>query len=399
MKVLVINSGSSSIKYRLFDMQNGSVLAEGLVEKIGEPAGRMTHFRHGHDPAVIECNIGDHSVGMSLIAGALIDPEKGAVANASEIDAIGHRVVHGGESFLKPALIDPEVMEAIKKNAHLAPLHNPPNLTGIEVARAVFPGVPQVAVFDTAFHQTLPEEAFLYGLPPELYKKHGIRRYGFHGTSHCHAAKTAARTLERPLNELNLITVHLGNGSSITAVRDGESVDTSMGMTPLEGLVMGTRCGDIDPSIIFYLAESAGMSLAEVKDLLNTGSGLKGMTGTNDMREVIELMEKGDAGARLAVDMYAYRVKKYVGAYFAALGGVDAIVFTGGIGENSPHIRKKSLSGLEGMGISIDPEKNRGQEPGVFFISPDNSPVRVLVIPANEELEIAVETVEVLKGG
>jgi acetate kinase len=304
-------------------------------------------------------------------------------------------VVHGGEDFKRPVLIDDNVLQAIKNNAPLAPLHNPANLVGIEVARALFPGIPQVAVFDTAFHQTIPPKAFHYGVPYDLYKTHRIRRYGFHGSSHSYVAKEAAKYLGKPLDELNLITIHLGNGASITAIEKGKSVDTSMGMTPLEGLVMGTRCGDIDPAIYFYLSEYFSMSVSEIESLLNKQSGLKGLCGTNDMREILQNSEKGDPLAKLALDIYAYRIKKYVGAYYAVLGRVDAIVFTAGIGENAPEIRKMALAGLERLGIIISDDKNESKEN--LEIQSDLSQVKILVIPTNEELEIALQTKEVIR--
>ncbi|MFO8059001.1 MAG: acetate kinase [bacterium] len=397
MKILVINTGSSSIKYQLFDMESTEVEARGVVERIGEEQSRLSHeLGPGRGPGgslVHEEHIADHEKGMSLIARVLTDPEKGAIRDRSEIEAVGHRVVHGGESFFAPALLDESVIEAIRENIPLAPLHNPANLTGIEVARHLFSGIPQVAVFDTDFHHTMPPYAYHYGIPYEYYKKHKLRKYGFHGTSHRFVARRAADWLGRPLSELELITVHLGNGSSVAALREGKSVDTSMGLTPLEGLVMGTRCGDLDPSIYFYLSEYCHMSVPEIDALMNKESGLKGFTGTNDVREIMARREKGDEMARLALQVFCYRIRKYVGAYYAVLGRVDAIVFTAGVGENNPSVREESLSGLERLGIEVDPQKNQGRGEGKpLSISTDNSEVELLVIPTNEELEIANQT-------
>jgi len=370
MKILVINTGSSSIKYKLFDMDTRAILASGVVERIGE-----------------EGAVADHHLGMREVLAALGD---GAV------DAVGHRVVHGGESFTEPALIGDEVVAAIRDHAPLAPLHNPPNLVGIQAAREMLPEIPQIAVFDTAFHQTMPPRAFRYAVPDELYQKDRIRRYGFHGSSHCYVARRAAQMLETPAGEVNLITVHLGAGASITAVEAGKCVDTSMGMTPLEGLVMGTRSGDVDPSIVFHLAEVHGMSLSEIKDLLNNQSGLKGLAGDNDMREILARMDGGDEKASLAVDIFTYRIKKYIGAYYAALGRVDAIVFTGGIGENAAEVRLRSCRGLERLGIVMDEARNAAPGVGARTVSAADSEVGVMVIPTDEELEIALRTAEVV---
>jgi acetate kinase len=382
MKILVINTGSSSIKYQLFDLARDAVLASGVLERIGEEAG-----------------VRDHRAGMEQIVRSLTDPGQGVIRAAAEIAAVGHRVVHGGEAFRRPVLIDEQVLAAIRQNVPLAPLHNPANLVGIEVARSLFPGVPQVAVFDTAFHQTLPPRAFRYGLPRELYERHRIRRYGFHGSSHQYVAKEAARRLGRPLAELNLITIHLGNGASITAIAKGQSVDTSMGMTPLEGLLMGTRSGDLDPSILFHLAEFFSMTVGEIHNLLNQQSGLKGICGENDMREILKRRAAGDKLAALAVEIYTYRIKKYIGAYYAVLGEVDALVFTAGVGENAPEIREQACAGLQRLGIALDPEKNADPSGGLREIQSTESSVKVLVIPTNEELEIARQTLEVLQAG
>jgi acetate kinase len=325
-----------------------------------------------------------------------MDEKHGIIKDKSEISAVGHRVVHGGETFQSPTIINDKVISAIKENIPLAPLHNPPNLEGIEVARSIFPDSPQVAVFDTAFHQTIPQKAFLYALPYHLYKKDKVRRYGFHGTSHAYVAEKCADHLGRPLTELNLITIHLGNGASMAALKKGQCVDTTMGMTPLEGLVMGTRSGDVDPALPFFLSDHLKMSLQEIDKLLNKESGLKGLSGTNDMREVMEKRDAGDERAKMALKVYTYRIKKYIGAYFAVLGNLDSIVFTGGIGEHSAEIRDLSCRRLERLGIQIDPAKNNENKEGIREIHVDGSDVKILVIPTNEELKIAQETKRVI---
>jgi len=396
MKILVINTGSSSIKYELFDMADHRVMASGIAEKIGEEESLIIQKKilsNGQSTERRESVIiADHHEGMRRIVGLLVDTEYGAIRDKNEIAAVGHRVVHGGEAFHSTTIIDETVIAAIKKNIPLAPLHNPPNLVGIEVARSVFPNALQVAVFDTAFHQTIPMKAFLYAIPFELYEKERIRRYGFHGTSHAYVAERAAEYLDRPLRELNLITIHLGNGASMAAIKNGKCVDTTMGMTPLAGLVMGTRSGDVDPAVPFFLADQLGMTPKEIDALLNKESGLKGICGTNDMREVIEKMDEGDDRAKIALDLYAYRIKKYMGAYFAALEILDAVIFTAGIGENSPYIREQSSRGLDRLGIEIDLERNNLTESGIREISSQGSQVKILVIPTNEELKIAQET-------
>lgn len=400
VKILVINSGSSSIKYRLFRIADYATLASGLLERIGEPTGRLTHHVHGrageHRPWVQERAVPDHRQGLARIGEVM--RTSGVLQGLGEVYAIGHRVVHGGEMFKAPALVTDQVIEGIRRAAALAPLHNPANLLGIEVAREFAPQVPQVAVFDTAFHQTMPAHAFLYALPYELYESLGVRRYGFHGTSHHYVAKEAARFLERPLESLDLIALHLGNGASATAIRRGQSVDTSMGLTPLEGLVMGTRSGDLDPAIPFFLAQQTGKSLAEVEKLLNEASGLRGLCGRNDMREVLGLAEAGEPRGQLAVEVFCYRVRKYIGAYLAVLGRLDALVFTGGIGENSAAIRARCCERLAGLGILVDRERNEAAADGAREIQPAGAAVRVLVIPTNEELEIARRTLEVIAG-
>ncbi len=403
MKILVINTGSSSIKYQLFDMDRQKALSSGLAEKIGESTGKLTHIKHVEKETgltkVIKETIPDHRKGLLKIVNLLLDSKYGSIKEKSEIRAIGHRVVHGGEKFQAPAIIDRGVITAIKKNIPLAPLHNPSNLTGIEVAKTIFPDSLQVAVFDTAFHQSIPPKAYLYALPYELYEKHKVRRYGFHGTSHGYVAQKAADYLSKPLSELNMITIHLGNGASMAALKNGRCADTTMGMTPLEGLVMGTRCGDIDPALPFFLANHLKMSLKEIDDLVNKDSGLKGICGTNDMREVIEKKNAGEPMAKTALEIYCYRIKKYIGAYFAVLESLDCLVFTGGIGENAQDIRALCCQGLTKLGIKIDINKNKSRgdmgNKTIQINSSDNE-VNILVVPTNEELKIALETKELI---
>lgn len=401
MKILVINTGSSSVKYELFDMTNQQVLASGLAEKIGEQRSILTHkvnLTNDHSIQKVENKvIPDHYEGLKRIVELLVDPQYGTIGDKNEVYAIGHRVVHGGEEFQSSTIIDQRVIAALKRNIPLAPLHNPPNLTGIEVAISIFPDAIQVGVFDTTFHHTLPPKAFLYALPYELYEKYKVRRYGFHGTSHAYVAGRAADYLDKNPTELNLITIHIGNGASMAAIKHGESIDTTMGMTPLGGLMMGTRPGDIDPALPFFMAEYLEMSLEEIDTLLNRKSGLQGICGTNDMRVVIEKKDAGDERAKLALEMYSYRIKKYIGAYFAVLGKVDALIFTAGIGENSALIREQSCEGLTGFGLEIDPERNASAEGGIREINSPGSDVKILVIPTNEELRIAQETKRVIE--
>ena len=398
MNILVLNCGSSSIKYKLFRMPEGEVSAAGLLERIGEEVSVLSH-RAGEGKVRREGRVADHREGLRWVVDALMDPEHGAIGGPSEIDAVGHRVVHGGEKFTGSVLVTSEVVETIREFSHLAPLHNPPNLMGIEAARELLPDVPQVAVFDTAFHGTMPRCAYLYAIPYEYYENYHIRRYGFHGTSHRYVTLRAAQILGRPLEELKLITCHLGNGCSMAAVKGGRSVDTSMGFTPLEGLVMGTRSGDLDPAIVPFLARREGLSADEVEGILNKRSGLLGLSGiSNDMREVERAAEGGDERAKVALEVFAYRVKKYIGAYIAVLGGLDALVFTAGIGENSYRMREMICEGLEVFGIALDHERNRrtvGRKEG--DISREGSPVRVLVVPTDEELLIAEDTFEIVK--
>ena len=400
MKILVINSGSSSIKYQLLDMEDESVLVSGLVERIGEEKGDLTNKAFpGTDREVVTeivHPIPDHNTGMRLVIELIVDPDKGVIKDKGEIGAVGHRVVHGGEDFHEPIAITDEVIAAIKANVPLAPLHNPANLDGIRVAMELFPGVPQVAVFDTAFHQTIPPHAYMYALPYELYEKDRVRRYGFHGTSHKFVAGECARLLEKPLGQCNLITVHLGNGCSMTAIKNGRSVDTSLGMTPLEGLVMGTRSGDVDPAIHAFLARNKGMDIEAIDAMLNKDSGLKGLCGMNDMRDIHAAIEQGDEKASLAFNVQTYRNRKYIGAYMAVLGRVDAIVFTAGIGENDTVGRLESTRGLESFGVKIDEVANARRAAGPLKISTDDSTVVVWVIPTNEELAIGRETEHIL---
>ena len=397
MKILVLNSGSSSIKYKLFDMQDMASIAQGLVEKIGSSAGTLHHQDRSTGQKVTrQVHVREHGEGFSLMLQVL--GETGSVKDISEISAIGHRVVHGGRKFKKPVVIDSQVTEAIRGLIPLAPLHNPANLTGIETAMALAPDIPQVAVFDTAFHQGMPEEAYLYALPRHFHEKFHVRRYGFHGTSHCYVSRLAADFLHIGRDEINCISLHLGNGASAAAIRHGRSIDTSMGMTPLEGLIMGTRSGDIDPAIIFYLAKASGMDLDEIDHILNFQSGLLGICGENDMRAITERAEMGDGPSKLAIGMFCHRLKKYMGAYLAILGRTDCIIFTGGIGENSPLIRRLSCQGLEHLGIVMDHEKNRHTAGGIHEIGTKDSRTRLLVVPTDEELEIARQTLKTAFG-
>ncbi len=396
MKILVINSGSSSLKYQLFFMDNSSVLASGLIERIGENISSVTH-KLSNQKISQERPIANHANAIEIMMDLITSKEVGVISDKSEITAIGHRVVHGGEKFHEPTIIDDATIQAIKENEPLAPLHNPANLTGIIACQKYFGAVPQVAVFDTAFHQTIPSRAFLYAIEYSLYKDHGVRRYGFHGTSHKYVANRGALLLGKNISEINLITIHLGNGSSIAAIEKGKSVDTTMGLTPLEGIVMGTRSGDIDPGIIFYLSRTLHKSLDEIETMLNKSSGLKGLSGTNDMRDLLSQKAKGDFRSELAFHIYTYRIKKYVGAYAAAMGKLDGIIFTGGIGENSSEVREDVCKNLEILGIEIDQNKNNAKSSEERRVESGNSKVPILVIPTNEELQIAKETESKLK--
>ncbi len=397
MKVLVLNSGSSSIKYQLFNMEEESVLARGIVERIGIEDSFLEQENIEGEELLWQEDVADHSQGISLVIDALQDEKKGVLENMDEINALGHRVVHGGEKFADSVLITSEVVEKIEEVSELAPLHNPPNLAGIKECQRLMPDKPQVGVFDTAFHQTMPEEAYIYALPYEYYQKYGIIRYGFHGTSHKFVSRRAAELMDKALEELKIITCHLGNGASVAAVDQGRSVDTSMGLTPLEGLVMGTRCGDIDPAIVPFLQKKEGLEPEEVDSIMNKESGLLGISGiSNDSRDVSEAAQQGNKRARLAAKVFNYRVKKYIGAYAAAMGGTDAIVFTAGIGENDGAIRAAILENLEFLGFKLDETKNntRGEE---IDISTPGSRVKVFAIPTNEELVIARDTAKILE--
>ncbi|HEY5461275.1 MAG TPA: acetate kinase [Deferrimonas sp.] len=380
MKVLVLNSGSSSIKYRLFQVESMAVLRAGVVDRIGEPG-----------PSAVR----DHGEGFGRVMSDLSD--SGAIGDPASLFGIGHRVVHGGERFREPARVDHGTLDAIRAMIPFAPLQNPGDLKGIEIALATFPRVPQVAIFDTAFHQTMPPRAFHYALPRDLYEVHRVRRYGFHGTSHAHVARRAAELLGNPPGSLNLITLHLGNGASAAAILEGKSVDTSMGMTPLEGLIMGSRCGDMDPAVPFFLGTVTGKNPMELLALLNKESGLKGICGTNDMREIHRLAAAGDLSAELAIDMYSYRIRKYIGAYTAVLGRVDALVFTGGIGENDAEVRRRACEGLSMLGIAVDEARNGSPSREPREIQREGMAVKILVIPTNEELEIALQTVACIR--
>jgi len=400
MKILVINAGSSSLKYQLFNMENTSVMARGSIERIGESQGILTHHicLPGQEKKIIrEQEIKSHKLGMHLAAGLIIDQNTGVIDNIKHIDAIGHRVVQGGETFESAVLIDAKVKQAIKDNSPLAPLHNPPNLVGIIEAEQLFPGIPNIAVFDTEFHRTLPPKAFLYALPHEFYKKFKVRRYGFHGTSHKYVSEKAAKLMGKDIDKINLITIHLGNGCSICAVEKGECKDTSMGMTPLAGIMMGTRSGNIDPAIIGYILEQTGMTIKELDIVLNKKSGLKGICGMNDMRDIHKASAKGNTKALLAVEMFCYQVKKNIGAYTAVLGHVDAVVFTAGVGENDPIVRANVCENLSFIGIHLDLKKNKQKPTKPFYLHSPDSQVQIWVIPTNEELQIAKEVVQVLK--
>jgi len=400
MKILVINSGSSSIKYQLLDMEDESVLVSGLVERIGEEQGSLTNKAYpGTDRQTVvnlEQPIPNHGVGLQMVID-LITQGESAVCSKDEIGAVGHRVVAGGP-FNASLIITDDLWPALTETERLAPLHNPANLGGAKDATKLFPGVPQILVFDTAFHQTMPPHAYMYAIPYEYYEKDRIRRYGAHGTSHKYVAGECARLLGKPLEETNLITIHMGNGASMSAVKNGECVDTSMGLTPLEGLVMGTRSGDVDPAVHNYLAVNRGLDVAAIDNILHKESGLKGLCGMNDMRDIHAAIEKGDERAKLALDVQTYRTRKYIGAYMAVLGHVDGVVFTAGIGENDNIVRAKTMEGLEPFGMKIDQEANavRSKEPRK--ISTDDSAVSIWVIPTNEELAIARETLALVAG-
>ena len=396
MKVLVLNCGSSSIKYKLFDMDNKSVIAQGGIEKIGLPGSFLKLTLPSGEKKILEKDIPEHTVGVEFILDTLTSAEYGAIKSLDEINAVGHRMVHGGEKFSQSVLLTQEVLDAFTACNDLAPLHNPANLKGVNAVTAILPHVPQVGVFDTAFHQTMPDYAYMYAVPYELYEKYGVRRYGFHGTSHRYVSKRVCDFLGvNPVGQ-RIITCHIGNGGSISAIKDGKCIDTSMGLTPLEGLMMGTRSGDIDGGAVTFIMEKEGLDAAGINNLLNKKSGIAGVSGvSSDMRELEAAAKEGNKRAILAEKMYFYRIKKYVGAYAAALGGVDIIVFTGGVGENQAACREEVCKNMEYMGVSIDPAKNatRGEE---AVISTDDSRVKVVVIPTDEELMIASDTMDIL---
>ena len=394
MKILVINCGSSSLKYQFIDMENEEVIAKGLAERIGIDGSVLNHQPKGFDKIRIERPMPTHKEALQTVVDALRDKEYGVIKDMGEITAVGHRVVHAGEKFAYSVLLKEEVMDALKECISLAPLHNPPNIMGIEACKQIMPEVPMVGVFDTAFHQTMPKKSYIYPIPYEYYEKYRIRRYGFHGTSHKYVAERAAAMLGKPVEELKIITCHLGNGASITAVKNGISVDTSMGFTPLEGLAMGTRSGNIDAAIIKFLMEKENISVAKADEILNKKSGVLGISGvSSDFRDIEEAANKGNERAQLALDVYVHYVKKYIGAYAAVMNGVDAIVFTAGLGENSASMRSSICKDMSFLGVELDEAKNnvRGKETDV---SKDGSKVRVLLIPTNEELMIARDTAE-----
>ena len=396
MKILVLNCGSSSIKYKLFDMTTKEVMAQGGIEKIGLPGSFLKLTLPNGEKKILEKDVPEHTTGIDFILNTLVSEEYGAIKSLDEINAVGHRMVHGGEKFAKSVLIDQEVLDTFIACSDLAPLHNPANLKGVNAVTAILPNVPQVGVFDTAFHQTMPDYAYMYAVPYELYTKYGVRRYGFHGTSHRYVSKRVCEFLNIPVEGTKIITCHVGNGGSITAVKDGKSVDTSMGLTPLEGLMMGTRSGDIDGGAVTYIMEKEGLDATGISNLLNKKSGVLGVfEKSSDMRDLESAAAAGEPRAVLAESMYFYRIKKYIGAYAAAMGGVDVIVFTGGVGENQANARSGACEGLEYMGVKVDLEKNktRGVE---AIISTDDSKVKVVVIPTDEELMIASDTMDIL---
>ena len=399
MKIIVLNCGSSSIKYQLFDMAKNEVLAKGVVEKIGLHGSFIKNERFDGDKIKVEGEIFDHQAAIEIILGVLTHKKRGVLKSFDEIDAVGHRVVHGGEKFSGSVFINDEVLKSINECIDLAPLHNPPNLKGIYAIKGLLPNVPQVGVFDTAFHQTMPDFAFMYAIPFSLYIKYGLRRYGFHGTSHKYVSKRACEILKVDYNKQKIITCHLGNGASITAIKDGKSFDTSMGLTPVEGLIMGTRCGDLDLGVLLYIMQKEEISVASANALINKHSGILGITGiSSDMREVEDEAFKNDnKKAILGLNMYHYRIRKYIGSYAAAMGGVDIVVFTGGIGENGSESREEILQGFEYMGLEFDVEKNKGVRGKELVISKENSKVTAIVVPTNEELVIAQDTMEIVK--
>lgn len=396
MKVLVINCGSSSLKYQVLDMKNEELLCKGLVERIGIEGSIITHEKTGMDKFKLETPMKDHKDAIGHVIDAIKDADHGVVVNMDEIEAVGHRVVHAGEKYAQSVLITQEVLNALDECVELAPLHNPPNLAGIVACKELMPGAPMVAVFDTAFHQTMPAEAYIYALPYEYYEKYKVRKYGFHGTSHRYVSERAAQMLEKDIKDVKIVTCHLGNGASLAAVKGGECIDTSMGFTPLEGLVMGTRSGDIDPAIVTFISEKEKLTPQQANDVLNKKSGVLGISGiSSDFRDLEEAAAKGDERAQLAIDAFVHRVKHYMGAYIAQMNGVDAIVFTAGVGENAKEMREAICANLDNLGIKIDKKRNdvRGKE---TVISTDDAKVKVLLIPTNEELMIAKDTVSIV---
>lgn len=398
MKILVLNCGSSSIKYQLFDMDDHSVIAKGGIEKLAMKGSFLKHVRQDGQVVVFEGEILDHKIGIEYILGVLTSKNHGCIKSLEELDAVGHRVVHGGERFNSSVLLTNEVLEEVTKCIDIAPLHNPPNLKGIAAMEELIPGIKQVGVFDTAFHQTMEPKAYMYGIPYPLYQKYGIRRYGFHGTSHRYVTKRACDLLGVDYGKQKIISCHLGNGASVAAVKNGKSVDTSMGFTPIEGLIMGTRCGDLDVGVVQYIMEKEEIGLRSANTLFNKHAGMLGISGvSSDMREIEMASENGNERARLALEMYEYKVKKYIGSYLAAMGGLNILIFTGGIGENADTTREGICSELEFLGISLDYEKNKGFRSEGVISAPD-SKVKIVVVPTNEELVIALDTEAIVSG-
>ncbi len=398
MKILVLNCGSSSIKYQLIDMDDQNLMADGIIERIGENIALFTYKSDKYTVRKQELQIDNHENGLSLIISTLIDEDKGIISSLDDIDAVGHRLVHAGENYADSVVVTDHVVEVMKECVSLAPLHNPANLKGVEAVSAAMPDCPQCGVFDTAFHQSMPEKAYLYALPLEFYHENKIRRYGFHGTSHKYVSLKAAEYLDENIEDLKIITCHLGNGASISAIDGGKSIDTSMGLTPLEGLMMGTRCGDIDPAIPIYMERRLGLSVDEVNNILNKKSGMLGLSGiSNDMREIEdEILKHNNPAAITAHDVYCYRIKKYIGSYVAALNGVDVIIFTGGIGENMPILRELVLRDMDYFGIELNEEENAKFTGDIQMLSTEASKVKIMKIPTNEELMIAMETKRLL---
>jgi acetate kinase len=398
MKILVLNCGSSSIKYQLLDMERKAIMAKGVVEKVGLKGSFVKLEKENGHKALFEGEVIDHQTGIEYVLGILTSANHGCIKNLEEIDAVGHRVAHGGENFKSSTFIDEKALVEIDILGELAPLHNPANMKGILAMKALIPNIRQVAVFDTAFHQTIPEHAYMYAIPYSLYNKYKIRRYGFHGTSHFFVSKRGCEILNADIKKMKIITCHLGNGASMTAISGGQSIDTSMGFTPIEGLIMGTRSGDLDIGVVSFIMDKEEIGLNSMNTVFNKQSGMLGITGvSSDMREIeIAAIEKGNARAQLALDMYNYRIKKYIGSYAAALGGLDLLIFAGGIGENSPETREAVCKGLEFIGIEIDPTKNNGLRSKEQIISSENSKVKVMVVPTNEELVIAEDTMQII---